>query len=66
MDLNGNNAYVNRVCDAFDHAKHIAVDAVTTKKVKHMVFTIDFDNGCVPEISYDITTLFTDSEGTRK
>lgn len=61
-----NNAYVNKIYDTFDHAKHIAVDAVTTKKVSRMVFTIEFDGGCAPEVSYDITTVFADSEGVSK
>lgn len=61
-----NNAYVNKIYDTFDHAKHIAAEAVLTKNVTRMVFTIEFDSGCAPEVSYDITTVFTDSEGTRK
>lgn len=43
---------------AFKYAAKIALDAADTKKVTGMTFTIRFENGYAPTVSYDISEVY--------
>lgn len=49
---------VREVKETFDYARDIAMDALETKKLVSMSFTISFDEGYVPRVSHDITEFY--------
>lgn len=52
------NTRIAEVEDAFEYVKKIALDAVTTKRVTDMNFTIRFSIDSIASINVDITELY--------
>ena len=45
---------ITEVCETFDYAKEMALEALGRKTVR-MSFTISFEDGYVPTVNHDIT-----------
>lgn len=57
IEKSAHEARVKEIIDTFEYAKIIAVGAMETKKTLSMTFTLAFEDGCVPRVSYDITEV---------
>lgn len=58
IEKNAHEQRIREVKETFDYVKGIALDALETKKVVSMSFTISFDEGYVPRVSHDITEFY--------
>ena len=48
---------ITEVCETFDYAKEMALEALGRKTVR-MSFTISFEDGYVPTVNHDITEYY--------
>lgn len=57
IEKGAQEARIAEVNETFKYAETIASHTVATKNVANMTFTLRFEDGYVPTVSYDITEV---------
>lgn len=54
------------ISDTFDYLKHIALDTCNNKKAYKMSFSLDFEVGHIPIVTYEIEEYYLNEENKTK